>query len=161
MHIRQGRTATALVVLLAATLLSCSSSEDPQRGDGDTSSPPRAAAADPTTAEPAPDASTPPVELVRDAFATLQATLNDDCTPGACDYFLGRVHDELSGLDAAMKADPKGPGHFKEPLAWTSKLWKTLGDDTSTPNLEKHRTDLIGTRDKINVWMQDHPDDYS
>ncbi|MFD3919888.1 hypothetical protein [Streptomyces sp. NPDC058595] len=56
---------------------------------------------------------------------------------------------------------PGGPGHFKEPLELTSKLWKTLGDDTSTPNLEQHRPDLIGTPDKIKLWMQDHPDDYS
>ncbi|MFD6993936.1 hypothetical protein [Streptomyces sp. NPDC059943] len=157
----RGRGAAALVVFLAATLLSCSSSEDPPRDDAGASSPPRTAPANPTTAEPTPDATTPPVEAVRDAFATLQATLNDNCTPGDCDYFLGRVHDELTGLDAAMKADPKGPGHFKEPLELTSKLWKTLADDTSTPNLEIHRTELIGTRDKINLWMQDHPDDYS
>ncbi|WP_381798178.1 hypothetical protein [Streptomyces niveus] len=162
MLIGQGRGAAALVVFLAATLLSCSSpEEDPPRNDAGASSPPRTAPADPAAAEPASDATTPPVEAVRDAFATLQATLNDDCTPGNCDYFLGRVHEELTGLDAAMKADPKGPGHFKEPLELTSKLWKTLGDDTTTPNLEKHRTELIGTRDKINLWMQDHPDDYS
>ncbi|MFC8826123.1 hypothetical protein ACFT9I_12295 [Streptomyces sp. NPDC057137] len=161
MSIRQGRGAAALVVLLAASLLSCSSSEDPPRDDARASSPPRTAPADPTPAEPVPDDTTPPVEAVRDAFATLQATLNDDCTPGDCDYFLGRVHDELAGLDTAMKADPKGPGHFKEPLELMAGLWKTLGDDTSTPNLEKHRTELIGTRDKINTWMQDHPDDYA
>ncbi|TXL88807.1 hypothetical protein [Streptomyces sp. IB2014 016-6] len=59
------------------------------------------------------------------------------------------------------EADPKGPGHSQEPLELTSKLRKTLRDDTSTPNLEKHRPELIGTRDKINLWMQDHPDDYN
>ncbi|MEU1278191.1 hypothetical protein [Streptomyces sp. NPDC005805] len=43
---------------------------------------------------------TPPPEKVRDAFAGLQATLDDTCTPGAgdCAYFLGRVHDELQRL---------------------------------------------------------------
>jgi hypothetical protein len=101
-------------------------------------------------------------ELVRDAFAGLQATLDDTCTPGAgdCAYFLGRVNDELHRLDEAMKADKKGPGHFEEPLAWTSALRTTLDGDVSTPNLEKHRAALIGTRDRVNTWMQDHPDDY-
>lgn len=156
MSIRQRHGTAALVVLLAASLLSCSSSENPPQEDAKASSPPRTAPADPT-----PDASTPPAAAVRDAFATLQATLNDDCTPGNCDYLLGRVHDELKGLDTAMKADPKGQDHFKEPLARTAKLWKTLGDDTSPPNLEKHRTALIDTRDEINTWMQAHPDDYT
>ncbi|MFD0393240.1 hypothetical protein ACFQ3Z_15105 [Streptomyces nogalater] len=64
------------------------------------------------------------------------------------------------GLDAAMKADPKGPGHFPEPLAWIKDLRATLGGDTSTENLEAHRTELIGVRDRINSWMQGHPDDY-
>lgn len=104
----------------------------------------------------------PGPELVRDAFAGLQATLNETCTPGAgdCAYFLGRVNEELTGLDAAMKADAKGPGHFKEPLAWMGTLRTELKNDTSTANLEKHRTQLIGTRDRINTWMQGHPDDY-
>ncbi|WP_411058111.1 hypothetical protein [Streptomyces sp. E11-3] len=97
---------------------------------------------------------------MRDAFATLQATLNDSCTPGNCAYFLGRVYDELDGLDAAMKADPKGPGHFPEPIKWIADLRRTLDGDRSFENLKKHQTLLIGTRDKINTWMQDHPDDY-
>lgn len=161
MHRGRRNAAATLIVCLAALLLSCSSSEDPPRDDARASSPPRTAPADPKDPTPTATATTPPVEAVRDAFATLQATLNDDCAPGDCAYFLGRVHDELAGLDTAMKADPKGPAHFKEPLELTSKLWKTLGDDTSTPNLENHRTELIGTRDKINLWMQDHPDDYA
>ncbi|MEV7426004.1 hypothetical protein [Streptomyces sp. NPDC091212] len=108
-------------------------------------------------------AATPGPELVRDAFAGLQATLGETCTVGAgdCAYFLGRVHDELIRLDTAMKADPKGPGHFPEPLAWIADLRTTLDGDTSTKNLEAHRTELIRVRDRINVWMQDHPDDYS
>ncbi|MFG2597778.1 hypothetical protein [Streptomyces sp. NPDC048462] len=105
---------------------------------------------------------TPGPELVRDAFAGLQATLNDTCTPGTgdCDYFLGRVNEELTGLDASMKVDPQGPGHFKEPLEWTAKLRTTLAGDTSTANLEKHFKDLVGTRDRVNTWMQGHPEDY-
>ncbi|MFG2624819.1 hypothetical protein [Streptomyces sp. NPDC048473] len=101
-------------------------------------------------------------EAVRDAFAGLQATLYDNCTPGSanCAYFLGRVNDELARLDKAMKADAQGPGHFKEPLARISTLRKTLDGDTSTENLEKHRSELIGTRDRINTWMQGHPEDY-
>ncbi|MEU6106611.1 hypothetical protein [Streptomyces flaveolus] len=39
-------------------------------------------------------------------------------------------------------------------------LRTTLKGDTSTKNLETHRPQLIGVRDQINVWMQDHPDDY-
>ncbi|MCX4847767.1 hypothetical protein [Streptomyces sp. NBC_00893] len=101
-------------------------------------------------------------EAVRDAFAGLQATLNDNCTPGSsnCAYFLGRVHDELVRLDKAMKADAQGPGHFKQPIAEIAALRKTLNGDISTDNLEKHRSELIGTRDRINTWMQGHPEDY-
>ncbi|MFD3675860.1 hypothetical protein, partial [Streptomyces sp. NPDC058613] len=99
-------------------------------------------------------------EEVRNAFAGLQATLNDSCTPGECAYFLGRVDKELARLDRAMKADPKGPGHFPEPIALIAKLDAELGDDRTFENLKKHEKSLIGTRDKINVWMQGHPDDY-
>ncbi|MFF1347542.1 hypothetical protein ACFVZJ_16390 [Streptomyces sp. NPDC058322] len=101
-------------------------------------------------------------EAVRDAFAGLQATLNDSCTPGSsnCAYFLGRVHDELARLDKAMKADAQGPGHFKEPIAEIAALRETLNGDLSTDNLEKHRSELIGTRDRVNTWMQGHPEDY-
>ncbi|MFE1403749.1 hypothetical protein ACFW5D_08785 [Streptomyces sp. NPDC058770] len=101
-------------------------------------------------------------EAVRDAFAGLQATLNGTCVPGSsgCAYFLGRVNDELACLDKAMKADSKGPGHFKEPLAWIDALRGTLKGDASTENLEKRRSELLGTRDRINTWMQGHPEDY-
>ncbi|CAM5670801.1 hypothetical protein [Streptomyces narbonensis] len=103
---------------------------------------------------------TPP-ELVRDAFAGLQATLNDSCdTPGNCEYFLGRVYDELHRMDRAMKADPKGPGHFPEPIELIEKLDGELDGDRSFENLKKHQSLLIGTRDRINTWMQGHPDDY-
>ncbi|MEV4938866.1 hypothetical protein [Streptomyces zaomyceticus] len=119
-----------------------------------------------TTAPAAtPDATPPatasePVSLVRDAFAGLQATLNDSCTPDNCAYFLGRVHDELHRLDRAMKADAKGPGHFPEPIELIAKLDTELGGDRSFENLKKHQHLLLGTRDKINTWMQGHPDDY-
>ncbi|MGW1406419.1 hypothetical protein [Streptomyces sp. NPDC002403] len=101
-------------------------------------------------------------EAVRDAFAGLQATFNDDCAPGSsnCAYFLGRVHDELVRLDRAMKADTQGPGHFEEPIARIAALRGTLKDDTSTENLEKHRSELLGTRDRVNTWMQGHSEDY-
>jgi hypothetical protein len=59
-----------------------------------------------------------------------------------------------------MKADGQGPDHFAEPIAWIGTLRTTLDGDVSTPNLEKHRTELTGTRDRINTWMQDHPEDY-
>ncbi|MDJ0345746.1 hypothetical protein QMK19_34700 [Streptomyces sp. H10-C2] len=107
------------------------------------------------SAPPSPD-----VEKVRDAFAGLQATLQDSCTPGNCEYFLGRVHDELTRMDGAMKADPRGPGHFNAPLAWIAQLRKKLGSDTSFPNLKAHQDALISTRGKINTWMQSHPEDY-
>ncbi|MFI6859484.1 hypothetical protein ACIBKZ_06180 [Streptomyces sp. NPDC050421] len=101
-------------------------------------------------------------EEVRDAFAGLQATLDDTCTPGAgdCGYFLGRVNEELTGLDKSMKAQSGGPDHFKEPLRWLSILHAKVADDSSTANLEKHFDDLVGTRDRINTWMQGHPEDY-
>lgn len=101
-------------------------------------------------------------EEVRDAFAGLQATLDDTCTPGAgdCAYFLGRVHEELTGLEKSMKADSGRPGHFEEPLGWLSALRTKLAGDGSTVDLEKHFDDLVGARDRINAWMQGHPEDY-
>lgn len=59
-----------------------------------------------------------------------------------------------------MKTDPKGPGHFPEPIDLIAQLDKELGGDRSFENLKKHQASLIGTRDKINTWMQGHPDDY-
>lgn len=165
---RRGTTALLAAPLAAALLISCSSTEEPGTGSqaapSSTSSPLAAAGAD-GGAQPGNGAveesatPSPAPELVRDAFAGLQATLNDSCAAD-CAYFLGRVHEELQGLDAAMKADPKGPGHFPEPIAWIEKLRTTLGGDHTYANLKKHQTLLLGTRDRINTWMQDHPDDY-
>lgn len=170
MQIRRVQRTAVFTAVTAACLLSCSAgTDDTSAGVGtrDTSRSPSAPApADATARENAAVSATPAVspgpELVRDAFAGLQATLNDTCTPGAgdCAYFLGRVHEEVTGLDAAMKADPKGPGHFPEPIAWIAGLRTTLDGDTSTQNLETHRTQLIAVRDRINDWMQDHPDNY-
>ncbi|MFI6686504.1 hypothetical protein [Streptomyces sp. NPDC050485] len=120
----------------------------------------RAASATPTAPAHGPLSSALPAEKVRDAFAGLQATLNDSCTPGNCAYFLGRVYDELHRMDRAMKADPKGPGHFPEPIALIAKLDTEFGGDHAFGSLKKHQTLMIGTRDKINLWMQGHPDDY-
>ncbi|MFF2852591.1 hypothetical protein ACFVT5_40820 [Streptomyces sp. NPDC058001] len=170
MQIRRVRRTAIFTAVTAACLLSCSAGTDDTSGGVGTRDTSRSssapAPADATVQEnaavsPTPAASPGP-ELVRDAFAGLQATLNDACTPGSgdCAYFLGRVHEEVMGLDAAMKADPKGPGHFPEPIAWIDGLRTTLDGDTSTENLETHRTQLIGVRDRINVWMRDHPDDY-
>ncbi|MFE7569552.1 hypothetical protein ACFU76_21725 [Streptomyces sp. NPDC057539] len=170
MQIRRVRRTALITASLAAFLLSCSAGTDDTTGDAGTrdssrssSAPAPADAAARETATTDPTPAPPRPELVRDAFAGLQATLNDTCTPGAgdCAHFLGRVHEELLGIDAAMKADPKGPGHFSEPLAWMADLRATLDGDTSPENLETHRTELIDVRDRINVWMQDHPDDYS
>ncbi|MFE9257583.1 hypothetical protein [Streptomyces sp. NPDC006879] len=174
---RISRGAAVLALSLAALTVSCSADAEPtaQPARPSVAAPSATVAADPeaeTTAEvqqnpaDAPQASAggepaaQPVELVRDAFATLQATLGESCTPGNCEYFLGRVYRELDELGAAMKADPKGPGHFPEPLAWIADLKEALGGDRSFDNLKKHQEELIGTRDKINTWMQDHPDDY-
>ncbi|MFF3446666.1 hypothetical protein ACFYXJ_05925 [Streptomyces sp. NPDC002667] len=165
MRARHALGVSTLLVTLASGLLSCSG------GPGTTSSDPesparniRAAASAPATEEPSTPSTAAPapgVEKVRDAFAGLQATYNYGCTtPGNCAYFLGRVLDELSRLDGAMKADPQGPGHFKEPLVWIADLRAELGGDRSFENLKKHQKLLTGTRDKINTWMQGHPEDY-
>ncbi|MEV5783650.1 MULTISPECIES: hypothetical protein [Streptomyces] len=160
---RHALSVSTLVVVLSSLLLSCSG------GPGTTSStdeesPVRKAVSAPATEEPAAPSTAEPApeaEKVRDAFAGLQATYNDGCTtPGNCEYFLGRVLDELNSLDKAMKTDPQGPGHFKEPLAWIVELRAELGDDSSFENLKKHQDLLTGTRDKINTWMQGHPEDY-
>ncbi|GHI83810.1 hypothetical protein ACWGF3_06675 [Streptomyces xanthophaeus] len=161
------RRAAVLAVALAAFTVSCDA--EPSASPGSSASAPASqgvpepgstpsAAGSPTASLPDPE-NLPP-EKVRDSFAGLQATLDDACTPGNCAYFLGRVYDELHRLDRSMKADPKGPGHFPEPIALIAKLDKELGGDRTFENLKKHQTSLIGTRDKINTWMQGHPDDY-
>ncbi|MCD9904015.1 hypothetical protein LUR56_36270 [Streptomyces sp. MT29] len=171
-----GLRATAVAVLAAAALVSCTQGQTDGGLRADPSAPSATAspsadqvenadqaeqAAGEATEEPTAPAGPAP-ELVRDAFATLQATLGETCTPGAgdCAYFLGRVTRELTELDEAMRADPKGPGHFKQPLADMKVLFGKLGKDRSTPHLEKYFTEIVSTRDGINTWMQDHPDDY-
>ncbi|MFD8469631.1 hypothetical protein ACFV10_31535 [Streptomyces cyaneofuscatus] len=177
-----GLRATAVAVLAAAALVSCTQGQTDGGLRADPSAPSATAspsagpaesadsvenadqaeqAAGKATEEPTAPAEPAP-ELVRDAFATLQATLGETCTPGAgdCAYFLGRVTQELTELDEAMRADPKGPGHFKQPLADMKVLFGKLGKDRSTPHLEKFFTEIVSTRDGINTWMQDHPDDY-
>lgn len=186
MFLSTARGAAVLVAALAALSVSCSADpSEPSRADA-SASPSASASVSPSASESPsasaspsaspsasasgrPEASasggaanrvTAPAEKVRDAFAGLQATLNDSCTPTNCAYFLGRVHEELHRMDRAMKADPKGAGHFPEPIALIAKLDAQLGDDRTFENLKKHETLLVGTRDKINTWMQGHPDDY-
>ncbi|WP_371665336.1 hypothetical protein OG306_13405 [Streptomyces sp. NBC_01241] len=156
-HVRATATAMAAAAVLGAALVGCTGATTSQ-GPGDDV--PNVAPS--VNASVMADAAADRPEAVRDAFAGLQTTLNDTCTPGSanCAYFLGRVNDELVRLEKAMKADGQGPAHFKEPLARISDLRKTLNGDTSTDNLEKHRSELIGTRDRINTWMQGHPEDY-
>ncbi|WP_410538610.1 hypothetical protein [Streptomyces sp. KL2] len=175
-RIRRARAA-ALAVPVALLLPSCSVSADREVDGGP--SPSRSAVTE-TTAGPASEelrsiasasaeaeesaAFSPPSpgpEAVRDAFAGLQATLNDSCgTPGNCEYLLNRVVGELERLDAAMKADGKGPGHFPEPIEWIAAMRERIGEDRSYEHLKSHQDLIFGTRDRINVWMQDHPDDY-
>ncbi|MDG9703328.1 hypothetical protein [Streptomyces sp. DH37] len=72
--------------------------------------------------------------------------------------------DELDRPDAAMKADPegrpKGPGHFPEPVAWIAAMREKTGDDRSHEHLKPHRDPLFGTRDRFDVRVRDHSDDY-
>ncbi|MFF9066281.1 hypothetical protein ACF09E_13090 [Streptomyces sp. NPDC014891] len=179
-RMRRARGLAVAVLLLGALSVSCGASDPKDDGaaaGSGVSATPSAAATQGATPTPAPSEgggtdvpetgeATPsptesePVSLVRDAFAGLQATLNDSCTPSNCAYFLGRVYDELHRLNRAMKADPKGPGHFPEPIQHIAKLDEELGGDRSFENLKKHQPLLLGTRDKINTWMQGHPDDY-
>ncbi|MFB7461994.1 hypothetical protein ACFCZ1_00575 [Streptomyces sp. NPDC056224] len=162
MFTSSARSAVVVTAALAAFTVSCGAEPATPRGGPAAAAPSATASAAPAAPGSA-AASAPgdlPAEKVRDAFAGLQATLNDACTPGNCAYFLGRVHDELHRLDRAMKADPKGAGHFPEPIALIAKLDGELGGDRSFENLTKHQKSLIGTRDEINAWMQGHPDDY-
>ncbi|MFD3531193.1 hypothetical protein [Streptomyces sp. NPDC058664] len=145
------RRAALVAVTLAALAVSCGTAPEPDR--------PAEGAGAATTPTPTGELAPASGEKVRDAFATLQATLNDSCATD-CAYFLGRVHKELQELDGAMKADPKGPGHFPEPIQKMTELNKALAGDSSYENLKKHEKLLIGTRDFINTWMQGHPDDY-
>ncbi|MFF4325525.1 hypothetical protein ACFYZT_03290 [Streptomyces sp. NPDC001591] len=148
--ILRGAAATAVTVALAASTVSCDSAHRPA-----SAAVPAASVSDAGPVEPGPRP-----ERVRDAFAGLQATLNDSCTPANCAYFLGRVHDELHRMDRAMKADPQGPAHFPEPIALIAGLDRELGADHGFENLKQHQPALLATREQINTWMQDHPEDY-
>jgi hypothetical protein len=110
------------------------------------------------TTEAAPGAAVP---QVRDAFAVLQATYNDSCgTPGNCAYFLNRLLQNLDDLDNSMKASSEGAAHFSTPLTWIGQMQTELHGDFSFTNLDKHQSLLVATRDKVNTWMQSHPEDY-
>ncbi len=159
-------------VLLVGALTACSSgTAQPSEaghpsGAGTASSAPSTAPAT-TRTSPSPTGSSAapvvPVAEVRDAFAVLQATYSDPgcaASEGNCEYFLKRILDNLNALDASMKASPEGPAHFKQPLAWVNQMRTTLAGDSSFPNLRKHQALLTGTRDRINTWMQSHPEDY-
>ncbi|MGY1451670.1 hypothetical protein [Streptomyces sp. SS8] len=178
MRTRRARAAV-LAVPLALALSACSGGADREAGGGPSPSPSaaleqtagpvseelRAIASASAEAEESaafsPRRPSPGPKAVRDAFAGLQATLNDSCgTPGNCEYLLNRVVDELIGLDGAMKADGKGPGHFPEPIEWIAAMRERIGEDRSYEHLKSHQDLILGTRDRINVWMQDHPDDY-
>lgn len=125
--------------------------------DSETSSPRPTATPYPTT-EAAPGAAVP---AVRDSFAVLQATYNDSCdTEGNCVYFLNRLITNLDDLYNSMKASPREPAHFDVPVGLIAQLQTTLHGDFSYANLKTHRTLLISTRDKVNTWMQGHPEDY-
>ncbi|MBK3587020.1 hypothetical protein JHN49_26095 [Streptomyces sp. MBT57] len=140
-----GLRTTAVAVLTAAALVSCSQG----RTDGGLGADPSAQSA---TASPSAD----PEENADQAEQAAAAGTEEPTAPA-----LGRVTRELTELDESMRADGKGPGHFKKPLADMKVLFDTLGEDRSTSNLEKHFSEIVGTRDGINTWMQDHPDDYS
>lgn len=146
------RRVALLAAALAALAVSCGTTPEPDRS---AAGPGTAASASAATGSLAPSSG----EDVRGAFATLQATRFESCATDCAD-FLGRVHKELQELDGAMKADPKGPGHFPEPIQKIAELNKTLGGDSSSENLKKQEKLLVGTRDFINTWMQGHPDDY-
>ncbi|MFH8495416.1 hypothetical protein [Streptomyces coeruleorubidus] len=156
---------TAWGVVAAVTLAvfgaSCSAGSDSDNAGGTPAAASRSAGSAPT-AEPSPPPipTATPVEKVRDAFAGLQATLDDSCTPADCAYFLRRIFDELRRLDGAMKASEKGPSHFAEPINLIKELDTQVGSDQSFENLKKYQDALIATRNKINTWMQGHPDDY-
>ncbi|MFD7969420.1 hypothetical protein [Streptomyces clavifer] len=175
MLIRSGLRAAIPAALIAACLAGCTADTGGDLGGDVPSVDPSAAIASEAAAQKAPRMPAPPPtptlviqddpnvpKPVRDAFSGLQATYKADCTPeeGNCARFLGRVNDELGRLDRAMKAGKKGPGRFDEPIAWMGTLRAALDGDASAPNLEKHRTELIGTRDSVNTWMQVHWDDY-
>ena len=164
MFTSSARGTAVVAVALAALAVSCTTTSKPD-SHGGVPGPPGAtsSASDAPGAADASGTSTEPTfsaEKVRDAFAGLQATLGESCTGSDCAYFTGRVYSELQRMDKAMKADPQGPGHFSEPIALIKKLDAGLGRDPSPDDLEKHRTSLVSTRDKINTWMQGHPEDY-
>lgn len=154
-HENSVRSAALAAAALAALAVSCGTTPEPDRPASGAGAPDGASATRYPNEAYAPSTG----EKVRDAFATLQATLHDSCAKD-CDYFLGRVNKELQELDGAMKNDPKGPGHFPEPIQRIAELNKALAGDSSFENLKKHEKNLLGTRDFINTWMQDHPDDY-
>ncbi|MEU8542029.1 hypothetical protein AB0C52_18910 [Streptomyces sp. NPDC048717] len=156
-RLRHIAAATA-VAALACLTVSCSAASGPDTARSAPAAE-KTAGKETAAAETAADATqefTGP--RVRDAFAGLQTTLVAPCAD--CGDNLDRVHLELGNLDRAMRKDPQGSSHFAEPLELIGKLNETLGQDTSTENLRTHQKELFDTRDRINTWMQGHPEDY-
>ncbi|MFE4588278.1 hypothetical protein [Streptomyces laurentii] len=170
---------TAAVAALALFTVSCSGNTAPDRPESapsssSSSTPSAEAGQDGQPEQPgqsaqdaaAAGAPTPAPSKVRDAFAGLQTTLFG-CAD--CDETLARIHLELGRLEDAMRNDPKGPGHFTEPLGWIDTLQETMGEQKPTPSsgtqtpspaFRTYKKELVDTRDRVNTWMQGHPDDY-
>ncbi|MEU6477191.1 hypothetical protein ABZ858_09920 [Streptomyces sp. NPDC047017] len=175
MHPNRAVRRTAPILLAAIALTACSSGHDdasaPPAATGTASSSASSPAAAPSSPVPSPSATSgypttdaapgADVPAVRDSFAVLQATYNDGCTtPGNCEYFLNRVVDNLDDLYVSMKAGPKTPSHFATPVSEIHSMQESFGGDFSFPNLKRHQKLLLSTRDRVNTWMQSHPEDY-
>lgn len=99
------------------------------------------------------------VPQLRDAFAVLQATYNDNCGTPDCEYFLNSLLTNLDDLDNSMggRLQQRALGaaaRVDQPVAAHARHGR------SYPSLKRHRAQLTHTRDEINTWMQSHPGDY-
>lgn len=88
-------------------------------------------------------------------FARLQATYNDGCTtPGNCEYFLGRVLDELNSLDKASKADPRALNTSRNPShgsrncgpSWAKTAPSRTSRNTKTCSPKRGTRSILGCR---------------
>lgn len=96
---------------------------------------------------------------VRDAWARVQSQRVGGCIPSHCAQYLT---DTLGAVDAfllAMKASPKGAGHFSEPIVLIEDLQKRI-PQRSAPQLEKDRPLIESTVSRLQAFMSRHPDDY-
>ncbi|WP_125521517.1 hypothetical protein [Streptomyces sp. WAC 06783] len=137
---KRGRTALLSAAVAAAALLGSACSE---------------------ASAPAHEHSAKPKIEVRNAFARVQARLNEGCgqSQQTCGEYLESAMENLDFLLRAMRESPKGADYFNSPVKWIEETQKKVSNQSSR-DIVKHEAQIVQTLKRVNDWMQHHPEDY-